>query len=458
MNLKTVQTPALLLDLDKFTRNCNWMKEKAERLHVALRPHLKTGKCIEFARTQMTSPSGPATVSTLLEAEYFFNLGVIDLIYAVGISPGKFERAVNLREAGCDLKVILDNKETAEQFSAYCEERKIPCPVLIEIDVDGHRSGVKPDSDDLIEIAKILQGKAYFAGVLTHAGDSYKCVGQAACLKAQENERDSLVHCADRLRKAGFEPKIISAGSTPTAVFAESWEGVTEVRCGVYCLFDLVMAGLKVCTIDQIALSLLVEVTGHQKEKGWVITDGGWMALSRDRGTAAQAVDQGYGLVCDIDGNPIDDLIVASANQEHGILTCLRHGGSASSVLRCPQRQDCRYLEPNLRLAAERSFIMREVILSSLPPPNGHYSHAVIFNGAAYVSGVLPMRVKPGASVKEQFDAVFDIIEAILKECESSLDKVVNCRIYIADLNLLDRLESLFLSKSCISATDLKWN
>ena len=62
------------------------------------------------------------------------------------------------------------------------------------------------------------------------------------------------------------------------------------------------MAGLKVCTIDQIALSLLVEVTGHQKEKGWVITDGGWMALSRDRGTAAQAVDQGYGLVCDIDG------------------------------------------------------------------------------------------------------------------------------------------------------------
>ena len=275
MNLKTVQTPALLLDLDKFTRNCNWMKEKAERLHVALRPHLKTGKCIEFARTQMTAPSGPATVSTLLEAEYFFNLGVIDLIYAVGISPGKFERAVNLREAGCDLKVILDNKETAEQFSAYCEERKIPCPVLIEIDVDGHRSGVKPDSDDLIEIAKILQGKAYFAGVLTHAGDSYKCVGQAACLKAQENERDSLVHCADRLRKAGFEPKIISAGSTPTAVFAESWEGVTEVRCGVYCLFDLVMAGLKVCTIDQIALLKLQDI--KKKKVGSSPTAAGWL-------------------------------------------------------------------------------------------------------------------------------------------------------------------------------------
>lgn len=115
---------------------------------------------------------------------------------------------------------------------------------------------------------------------------------------------------------------------------------------------------------------------------------------------------------------------------------------------------------------------MREVILPSLPPPNGHYSHAVIFNGAAYVSGVLPMRVKPEASVKEQFDAVFDVIETILKECESSLEKVVNCRIYIADLNdwpdinrltandsnLLVRLESSFLLKNCISAIDLKWN
>ena len=77
---------------------------------------------------------------------------------------------------------------------------------------------------------------------------------------------------------------------------------------------------------------------------------------------------------------------------------------------------------------------MREVILSSLPPPNGHYSHAVIFNGAAYVSGVLPMRVKPGASVNE----------AILKECESSLDKVVNCRIYIADLNDWPEINRLY--------------
>ena len=41
---------------------------------------------------------------------------------------------------------------------------------------------------------------------------------------------------------------------------------------------------------------------GHQADKNWIITDAGWMALSRDRGTAKQKVDQGYGVVCGADG------------------------------------------------------------------------------------------------------------------------------------------------------------
>lgn len=320
MQLSTLQTPALLLDLSKFEHNCNAMKERMRKLHVALRPHLKTGKSWEFAERQMMSPQGPATVSTLLEAEKFFDVGVTDLIYAVGIAPSKFDRVAKLIRQGCDLKIILDNVAVAQKLSAYCKEHDIRIPVLIEIDCDGHRSGVHSDSELLLEIAAALKDGAELVGVLTHAGDSYKCYGEEACQKAQENERDSLVFAADRLRKAGYPIRIVSAGSTPTATFGKDWTGVTEVRCGVYCVQDLLMAGLGVCKIDDIALSLLVEVIGHQEEKGWVICDGGWMALSRDRGTSAQPVDQGYGVVCDIHGKPIDDLIVASANQEHGII------------------------------------------------------------------------------------------------------------------------------------------
>jgi D-serine deaminase-like pyridoxal phosphate-dependent protein len=83
-----------------------------------------------------------------------------------------------------------------------------------------------------------------------------------------------------------------------------------------------------VCTNDDIALSVLATVVGHRPQKGAIFVDAGWMALSRDRGTAKQAVDQGYGLVCDLNGRPYPDLVIVAANQEHGQLG-IRPGSDA---------------------------------------------------------------------------------------------------------------------------------
>lgn len=169
---------------------------------------------------------------------------------------------------------------------------------------------------------------ASLRGVLTHAGASYGADGDDALRACAEGERASAVKAAAILREAGFACPIVSVGSTPTAHFAQSLEGVTEVRAGVFVFFDLVMAGVGVCQIDDIALSVLGTVIGHQPEKGWILADAGWMAMSRDRGTAKQKVDQGYGLVCDIHGKPFPDLIMSDANQEHGILS-IRSGSNA---------------------------------------------------------------------------------------------------------------------------------
>lgn len=110
-------------------------------------------------------------------------------------------------------------------------------------------------------------------------------------------------------------------GSTPTAHAATDLTGITEVRAGNYVFFDLVMAGLGVCGLDDLALSVVVTVIGHRPEYGWILTDGGWMAMSRDRGTAQQKVDQGYGLVTDLDGVVIPELLMTDASQEHGVLS-----------------------------------------------------------------------------------------------------------------------------------------
>jgi D-serine deaminase-like pyridoxal phosphate-dependent protein len=260
-------------------------------------------------------------VSTLKEAEHFIGHGVTDILYAVGITPNKLDHVVDLRRRGARLAVVLDSVEAALLVAAKARATSDPLDALIEIDCDGHRSGVRPDAPELADIGRALAaGGARLAGVMTHAGGSYDCRSTEAISAMAAQERDAVVRAATRLRAAGLQCPIVSVGSTPTATFATSLAGVTEVRAGVFVFFDLVMAGLGVCRVEDIALSVLTSVIGHQREKGWTIVDAGWMAMSRDRGTASQPVDQGYGLVCDAGGAPLDDLVMIAANQEHGIV------------------------------------------------------------------------------------------------------------------------------------------
>ena len=321
MQIDDIETPALLLDAQKMDANIARMRERMRRLGVRFRPHLKTSKCIEVARRLFDGAAGPATVSTLKEAEYFFSHGFTDILYAVGISAAKLGHVADLRARGADLKILLDNVKAAQAVAAFSQQLRLPLPTAIEIDCDGHRSGIDPEGDELIGIGRILHACGSLAGVLTHAGSSYDCRSVDAIRALAEQERARTVRAAQRLRESGLPCAMVSVGSTPTATYAQGLDGVTEVRAGVFVFFDLVMAGIAVCGVDDIALSVLTTVIGHQRDRGWLITDAGWMAMSRDRGTAKQPVDQGYGLVCDAAGTPIDDLLMSGANQEHGIVS-----------------------------------------------------------------------------------------------------------------------------------------
>lgn len=327
--LQDLATPCLVLDAERMDRNIARLRARLDGLGVALRPHLKTAKSVDVARRAMNSAAGPATVSTLKEAAQFAAAGVRDIIYAVGIAPAKLAQVLALRAEGIDLAVVLDTVEQAEAVAAASRAAGTRIPALIEIDCDGHRSGVLPgDRQRLIDIGRALEAGAALRGVITHAGGSYTARGAEALQQCAEAERRSVVDAAAILREAGLPCPVVSVGSTPTAHSALDLTGVTEVRAGVFMFFDLVMAGVGVCQIDDIAVSVLATVIGHQRDKGWILIDAGWMAMSQDRGTSKQAVNQGYGLVCDITGKPFGDVILADANQEHGIIT-VRPGSGA---------------------------------------------------------------------------------------------------------------------------------
>jgi len=296
------------------------MRSKVEELGVRLRPHVKTAKSIDVLDVLGGGAPMPITVSTLAEARYFFQRGVTDILYAVGIAPVKLPEVAALIRAGCKLRVILDTVEAADAVRAFAASEDVAIEALIEIDSDGQRAGVGPADPLLIDIGRRLG--PCLKGVMTHAGGSYACRTREQFEAMAEQERALTVAAADRLRAAGLRCDMVSVGSTPTLHYARNLDGVTEARAGVYVFGDLVQAELGTCAIGDIAIGVLASVIGHNRQHGRVLIDAGFLALSRDRGTADLPVDWGYGAVCDpITGELFEDVTVSSTNQEHGIVT-----------------------------------------------------------------------------------------------------------------------------------------
>jgi D-serine deaminase-like pyridoxal phosphate-dependent protein len=220
--------------------------------------------------------------------------------------------------------VILDSLEAAEAVQGFGSSEGLSIGALIEIDTDGHRAGIAPDDELLLEVARRLTSGpgAGLSGVMTHAGGSYSARALGEFESIAERERAGAVGAADRLRSAGFPIEVVSVGSTPTVHYARTLDGVTEARVGVYGFGDLVQAELGTCMMDDIAIFVLASVIGHSRSHGRVLTDAGFLALSRDRGTSDFPIDWGYGAVCDAkSGELIEAVRVDSANQEHGIIT-----------------------------------------------------------------------------------------------------------------------------------------
>ncbi len=320
MKISDLQTPALILDRGKVVNNTKMMTARLKGHGVLMRPHMKTAKSIDVARLALEGNFGGVTVSTLKEADYFLRHGYADIVYAVCFEPGKLGVAADLIERGADLKIIVDSADVARAIAADGS----PFKVLIEIDCGEHRTGITPDHPALLDIAAALadRGKGQLAGVLTHSGHSYQCRSVDEIRSVARAERAAITLAADRLRSAGYDCEIVSVGSTPTAIFGDNFDGVTEVRPGVFVFYDIFQAGLGVCSVGDVAVSVLASVISHQQEHNRILVDAGGLALSKDRSTAALEKDLGFGLVCDRDtGQPIDGLTVGSVYQEHGQIT-----------------------------------------------------------------------------------------------------------------------------------------
>lgn len=330
LDFTQLETPCLLLDETKLLNNVSNMRNKARSTNVALRPHAKTAKSAGIM--QLFGDEGvktSLTVSTLKEAEYFAAHGFTDLLYAVCITPDKFPRVARIQRQNTKLTVVLDSIATCQALVEFAQQQSIVFSVAIEIDCDGERAGLVPEDPKVVEIAKTLDDCEFisFWGVMTHGGGSYHCQSIEQIKLHSQLERTKVLQAADSIRENQVQCVNVSLGSTPTVIAAEHFDGITEIRPGVFVFFDLFQAQLGTCDFNDIALSVLTTVTSHKPESNRIFVDAGALALSKDRSTQhqtqhhGQGQDQGYGKVLMEEGDEFSPgLTITGVNQEHGVI------------------------------------------------------------------------------------------------------------------------------------------
>jgi D-serine deaminase-like pyridoxal phosphate-dependent protein len=312
-------TPALLLDLDVLDRNLRDMADRARRLGVALRPHVKTHKCIEIGERQRALGADGITVATLAEARAFAEHGFHDITWAFPVVLNRVPEAQALAER-VTLRLVVDTPEAAEAL----ERAGRPLHVWLKVDCGYHRAGVDPRSPASVDLAQTIHESASltFDGILTHSGHAYNGPTQRESAVAAAQERDVMVEFAAALRGAGVPVEGISVGSTPAMRAVDHLEGVTEARPGNYVFYDYTQVLLGACTARDCAATVLASVVSSQPGADHAVVDAGALALSKDIG-GGDAPDATMGEIYgDYEaGTLLPDTRLVSVSQEHGVVS-----------------------------------------------------------------------------------------------------------------------------------------
>ena len=319
MQLESIKTPSLVLDANRMKRNTEQMTVRAKSLNVALRPHVKTHKCVEIARLQVAGNAGGIMVSTLAEARHFLQNGFTDITYGVPIEAGKFAEAIRLAKNCERFSVLTDDAATVESLNEAARSENIKLDVFVKIDCGYHRCGIEPHAPEAVAIPHLITDSSNlnFVGILTHAGHSYHARTLEDLLAVARTERDSMSELARKLKDENLNVPTISIGSTPTMSAIDHLDGITEFRCGNYIFYDAFQATLGSCSFEDCALTVLTAIVHRDFSRGKIVVDAGAIALSKDRGAVELDAACGYGRVFDLEGNDLN-LRVNALSQEHG--------------------------------------------------------------------------------------------------------------------------------------------
>jgi D-serine deaminase-like pyridoxal phosphate-dependent protein len=307
-----IDTPAVMIDLEKMEQNIHHMAERARQFRVKLRPHVKTHKSPWIAHLQLTYGACGITVAKLGEAEVMVDAGIHDILVAYPIwGEEKLSRLSRLLDRA-KVSLSLDSLEVAEGLSNLGKRKGIRIPIYLEIDTGMGRCGLKPGEGARSLAQKLTEMDGLeLIGLLTHAGHGYNAKSEEELRKIGLEEGGLLVELATILRKEdGIEIREISVGSTPTARFVVEVPGITELRTGTYVFNDVGQIRAGSASLENCAASVLVTVVGRPASHRAII-DGGSKTFTSDRRVGMEE----YGIIKGRSG-----LSFVRMSEEHGII------------------------------------------------------------------------------------------------------------------------------------------
>jgi D-serine deaminase-like pyridoxal phosphate-dependent protein len=315
MQLEELDTPAMLVDLDKMEQNIKSWQAEIGSHHVNLRPHVKTHKIPEIAKLQLEAGASGITVAKVAEAEVFAAHGIKDIFIAYPIvGAAKWQRVAELAR-DCQIIVGVDSEIGARGLNDAAREAGVTLQIRVEIDGGLTRSGVLPEA--ALELCQLIQSlpNLELDGIFGFRSIFFAAASGRSSEEIGLEEGEFFVGIANHLRLSGIPIRNISIGSTPTAKYAARVSGVTEVRPGTYIFGDYMMAELGAVSYDSVALSILCTVTSSSRS-GQVTIDGGSKTFCGDV-IPSKLNLKGYAKAVNVDA------YLESMSEEHGVV---KHG------------------------------------------------------------------------------------------------------------------------------------
>lgn len=305
-----LETPALLVDLDRMDANIRRTAEYAAAHRLLYRPHVKTHKSSWVASQQLAAGAAGLTCATPREAEVMSAVTTDLMLAYPAIGEPRIRRVAALAER-VSLRVMVDSVDAIGALAQTSALAGSEIGVIVELDVGMHRTGVATPADavHLAQRAADTLGLKWL-GIGCYPGH-IRTVTDGASPELERLNRH-LGETIDALNRAGLPPTVVSAGSTPTLWQSHRLSGITEIRPGTSVYNDRTTAEVGACGFDDCALTVLATVISTAVP-GQAVIDAGTKALGREPIRGADA--PGFGVLQD---HP--EVIVTAMSEEHGML------------------------------------------------------------------------------------------------------------------------------------------